>query len=546
MVLKWLKVLVLGAALACPLPSTGPVLTGVALAAASPFAAAAAILLTPDPADARAGRSSGGYSRPGGSVSRTPSFGSSSTRSRTPSTSSGYSRPSGGSGSGGFFSGAPSASDRTFSRQSSGEALDRYRAQQRPPEPDRTITAPPQSPSYPAPFQTPSYGGGSRRYGGGYGGSSYGGGYGGWQPPPYISRSQPRFGIWDGLFLWFLLDNLSRPGNADFFHNHQNDPGYAQWRQEAEKLAADNADLRAKLQNLDSQLAEKSDQPRDPDYLPPGVTPTEALAADARDSDGGGWLLTSALVGGAVLVLFLYWRRQSSRRPRSSPGGGDTTVDKLKSAADIVRHKMSGERYTPSLFRVGMTLTLDPTPFILAAGATKVAVPDVAGGNQLVSVQAVGTVNDGSTTLHRLYLPENRGFFQLHLDAAGNPDECRFFAPLDEINPGSPDEWGFWLDPQEGMIGWPEFQTKDGKLYPRLWASGSGRTPPRNLNENIAEAERMRIRKSQAMLYGAPTGLADPAPQAEYILVAAVEESGQAWIEVLAGIDINPAALSLS
>jgi hypothetical protein len=48
------------------------------------------------------------------------------------------------------------------------------------------------------------------------------------------------------------------------------------------------------------------------------------------------------------------------------------------------------------------------------------------------------------------------------------------------------------------------------------------------------------------MLYGAPTGLAAPAPATEYILVTAVQRQGQAWVELRAGIDINPATLELS
>jgi hypothetical protein len=49
----------------------------------------------------------------------------------------------------------------------------------------------------------------------------------------------------------------------------------------------------------------------------------------------------------------------------------------------------------------------------------------------------------------------------------------------------------------------------------------------------------------QAMLYAAPSGLAAPAPDTEYILVSAIEAAGQAWVEIDAGIDINPAALQL-
>ena len=40
-------------------------------------------------------------------------------------------------------------------------------------------------------------------------------------------------------------------------------------------------------------------------------------------------------------------------------------------------------------------------------------------------------------------------------------------------------------------------------------------------------------------------GAAPPAPAVEYVLVCAVEQGDEAWVEVYAGIDINPAALTL-
>jgi hypothetical protein len=221
-------------------------------------------------------------------------------------------------------------------------------------------------------------------------------------------------------------------------------------------------------------------------------------------------------------------------------------VDSLRSAGNILRHKLSGEGYAPSRFRVGMTLTLDPAPFILAAGATKVPVPDPGGGDTLVSVEAVGTLEAGGVRLTRLYLPGEAGFFQLHLGADGSPDECRYFGRIDEVTPADASEWGFWLDPAEGAIGWPEFQTKDGKVYPRAWAPGAGRVEPQAFTESVATAAGTREVRRQAMLYAAPTGSPAPAPQTEYVLVAAVEAGGQAWVEVHAGIDVNPAALALA
>ena len=214
----------------------------------------------------------------------------------------------------------------------------------------------------------------------------------------------------------------------------------------------------------------------------------------------------------------------------------------LRTAGAMLRHKLSGEGYTPSRFRLGMTLTLDPAPFVLAKGMTKVPTPAAAG--QTVSVAAVATLSDGAL-LNRLYLDE-ASFFQLHLGAAGMPDECRYFTRIDQVTPATAEEWAFWLDDNEGTIGWPQFQTKDGKLYDRAWSPGGARVPPRRLTETLTTATGTETRTLQAMLYAAPTGAAPPAPATEYVLVAAVEAAGQAWVDICAGIDVNPAALSLT
>ena len=129
-----------------------------------------------------------------------------------------------------------------------------------------------------------------------------------------------------------------------------------------------------------------------------------------------------------------------------------------------------------------MTFPVDPSPFVLAAGMTKVKPPEEGG---MISVEAVGLINDGGVALHRLYLPGGEAFFMLHLGRDGAPDECRYFTLLDRITPASRDEWAFWLDPAQGMIGWPQFETKDGKTYDRVWAPGSSRVQPRQQVETL-------------------------------------------------------------
>ena len=334
------------------------------------------------------------------------------------------------------------------------------------------------------------------------------------------------------MFLWYLLDTLSRPGHTDFFHHHATDPGYTAWRAEADRQAAADPALRQKLAELDTRMAAMQEQPRARDYLPPDTPPTVALAAEreARDS-GGGWGFILLLVLIAVVVWFAWRHLAGGRRTREPERGSD---------------QPSGTSYRPDWFRVGMTFPIDPAPFVLAANVTHVQAPEGATGSGLISAEAVGEVTTDGVRWHRLYLPGGQCFFQVHLDADGRPDECRYFSRFDEIVPSSSEEWAFWLDAAEGVIGWPEFQTKDNKVYTRVWSQGDTRVPPRVLTETLTSTTGTTNRERQAMLYAAPTGAEAPAPTTEYVLVAAADQGGQAWVELYAGIDVSINTLQLS
>jgi hypothetical protein len=325
----------------------------------------------------------------------------------------------------------------------------------------------------------------------------------------------PGAGPLTAVALWAALNSLSSPGSAAYFHNYQYDPGYMQWRQEADREAARNPAVAAKLQQLDTQLAQMEDQPRNP------AAPSPVQLSLARS--GGGFIWPVLFIGIVILVLLWLWRRRMAHPTTAAAAPG-----------------LTGSAATR--FRVGMTLPVDPSPFLLAAGLTKVQSPE---GSGMVSVEVVGLLRDGAALLQRLYLPGGKSFFQLHLDADGQPDECRYFSRLDEVTPADSQEWGVWLDPTEGMIGWPSFQTKDGKMYGRVWAPGNSRVPPRKMEETLQYVDHVEQRQLQMMLYGGPTGGTPPAPETEYILVSAIDATGQAWVEIDAGIDINPAGLTL-
>jgi uncharacterized protein DUF2491 len=493
------------------------------------------------PADSFARSSSGGYSLPS-APSRTPSFGSGFGGGyRTPSTSGGYSRPSPSYAPPPVRTAPQSPGDRSFSQGQSGAALDAYRTQQDSAR--RQGLGVPGLPSQPGGSQgrySPRYDAPQARDRAGWFNSQ------GWSAPATTYSPNRSFGLWDGLFLGYLLSNLGRPGAGDFFHNNQNDPGYQQWRAETDRQAQDNAALRQKLAELDRQLAERENQPLTPGALPPTVPSEIAKASPTRtpgmpDEGGGSKWVWVVLLGGVGAVAYLAWQRNGRTSGPKSTSMPPTNA--LERSATLLRHKLSGEPYTPSKFRVGMTLALDPTPFILAGNAIKLQPPE---GTGQISVSAVGWVTSGDVKIVRLYLPDGRTMVQLHLDAGGDPDECRTFGTIDEITPADVSEWAAWLDPNEGMIGWPVFQTKDGKTYERVWLAGNTRVPPRALTETIESLSGTRVVESQAMLYAAPTGTPAPAPSTEYILVAAVQDSGRAWVEVRAGIDLNPVTLQLA
>ena len=268
-------------------------------------------------------RSSGGYSRSGSGYSRTPSFGGPRVAPRTPAMNGGYARPSSPSSLDARRPsvGAGSSWDRAYSQRQSSDALDRLRRQQ-----DTSIQQRAQPPLLPSPqgdtgwWQRGNTSNGVTRYGSRPRNSGDWYNDRGWSPQSFPGMGQRSFGLWDGIFLGFLLNNLGRIGSTKFFHNHQDDPGYQDWRAQAERQAQTNAELRQQLNELDRRLAERQSEPRDPSYLPSDVPPDIALAprADARtpsiQDNGQGsnpsWLPWLVIAGGGGLFAVLAWRRR--------------------------------------------------------------------------------------------------------------------------------------------------------------------------------------------------------------------------------------------
>ncbi|WP_162008593.1 DUF2491 family protein [Thermochromatium tepidum] len=488
-------------------------------------------LLNPVDAWAKKGPSSSGYSHPSSRLSqRTPSTRPSAT-SRTPSVSGGYSRPTPVSTATGANP-APrgSAVDQALSRQGSQPALDDFRHRSEPKGPAiETIWNRPSTSTTPSAPRRPSThdpilgsASWSRR-------TSSASEARHPVPANWLANSSPHFGPWSAVLLWGLLETLSQPGHAEFFYHHAQDPGYLQWRAEAERLALDDPELAHRLDELDNRLDDISG-PRDPNY------PAPSLESTSTEFPFGALLTALFLLLIAAVLVILLWRRFF----------GDVAL--RRSVLKPTGRRGAQAAYRPDWFRIGMTLPVDPSLFILSESFTKVRAPQAASGSGLISVERLGEVRGPSVTWYRLYISGGAAFFQVHLDGKGQPDECRYFSWLDEVTPANADEWAVWLDRFEGLIGWPEFQTKDGQLYRRLWSPGETRLEPYVLRETLDTTDGTEIEpcRQQAMLYARATGAQPPAPMTEYLLVAANEQGDAAWVSLHVGIDIPVAGLNLS
>lgn len=225
----------------------------------------------------------------------------------------------------------------------------------------------------------------------------------------------------------------------------------------------------------------------------------------------------------------------------------------IQTLAALLRHQASKALGKPGVpapsspFRIGMVVTMDPTPFILGGDALKIQMPDLDATDSIVAVSRMSGTGPDS---FRLHLPDGKSWLHVIAGTGGAVDECRFFQRIDEAYPANADEWTFWLGAADGYIGYPQFQSRDGQLWARHWNPGEQRLAPLSAREEFSTfrdaTERREQRQHTHMLYSRSTGLQSPCPEAEYLLVTAVEAPGTARIEIHAGIDIDPAAFSLS
>lgn len=105
-----------------------------------------------------------------------------------------------------------------------------------------------------------------------------------YQPPRSSFNFSPVYGLFGGMFLYWMLDHMGDKKVAATAYHHQDDPGFQRWRRDVEEQAKNNAELRAKLDAMDKQITTMKGTPKDAGYLPPGVPAEAALAPNVLAS----------------------------------------------------------------------------------------------------------------------------------------------------------------------------------------------------------------------------------------------------------------------
>ncbi len=104
--------------------------------------------------------------------------------------------------------------------------------------------------------------------------------YGSWKAPAHVYKGKSRYGLFDGLFLGFMLGSILTPDFSAFAYHHEDDPGMQEWLGDMEVLAQNDAELRQQLDILNTQVEKMRGAEKDPGYLPEGLSADIVMAPD--------------------------------------------------------------------------------------------------------------------------------------------------------------------------------------------------------------------------------------------------------------------------
>jgi hypothetical protein len=196
----------------------------------------------------------------------------------------------------------------------------------------------------------------------------------------------------------------------------------------------------------------------------------------------------------------------------------------------------------PLHLRIGSTVRVDETPFILAGDLTKAVKPE---GDMVV--KAAGQFNLAGLLQHRFYV-QDMANQELMLQVGmkgGMVDSIDFFHLLDEQIPSSKEEWHIWLNEKDGFIGSLNFQHPDGIVYTRWWKSKGGEhVRPQLATETVIDDpyDEDLVRFNHQMMMYARDLTTD---LREYCLLETVEEGNESAVSIYVGLRVEESILTV-
>jgi hypothetical protein len=202
-------------------------------------------------------------------------------------------------------------------------------------------------------------------------------------------------------------------------------------------------------------------------------------------------------------------------------------------------HEEEAPRIYPLGLRLNAVLRFDPTDFILAGDSLKVELPS---GD--LAIVAVGEFRCLGITFYRFYLKDLKdNDWVLQVADDNGTQELVLLQTLDEIYP---DDWGFWLNDQTGLIGYKDFQTPDQLTYFRtLGSNGPDHVDPVTFQEVVRSGEDTFSIDHAMMLYQRDFQVAGTMDLTEYLLVSRELDEEGTLVHIMSGVPVNPMSLTV-
>lgn len=164
--------------------------------------------------------------------------------------------------------------------------------------------------------------------------------------------------------------------------------------------------------------------------------------------------------------------------------------------------------------------------------------------DSIIAAYGQADLGDG-VILHRFYDADDQ-MLQILSDKA-NPDaiqEITLFQPFDSIQPNTTAGWQEWTGAQ-GWMRRKTYELDDGTLYQRVWfADDPGDVEPVQFTENISRERNTPGNEhieQHSMLYSREIAGGQP----EHLLVIKETNADGSSIELMVGIDLSPAELTV-